>query len=87
MNQRKPKPKTPSKSAVNAEEASDTEERTEERTEVHGEYKGGKIRVLFGRNGTVITWAVAWAVAILSTVLAAGMLVKILETMKQLGVF
>lgn len=76
--------KKPEKPAVT--ESVDSSDDNEDRTEVRGEYKGGKIRVLFGRHGAVLVWSIAWAVAILSTVLAAGMVATIIENLKRIGV-
>lgn len=91
MTPRKPKVPQKPKEAPTPEEEQvtkcDTDSDTvDDRTVFLGEYRGGKVKIFFGKKGTVITWALAWSIALLSVVLAAGMVVTILENLKRIGV-
>lgn len=48
------------------------QENDEDRTELTGEYRGAKLTSKIGRNGSMLLWAVAWAIIVLST--ATGLL-------------
>ena len=55
------------------------------RTEFTAEYLGAKLGGKVGRGGSMLLWAIAWAILVLSTMLGFGLLVSALKNAGVLG--
>ena len=74
---------TPQKKPVPKPEPDDNE--GEQRTEITTEYHGAKVNVKVGRGGSALLWSIAWAIAVISTLVGLGMLANLLEKIGALG--
>ena len=79
---KKPEPKAKAEESDNDESGIDSEDG---RTEIALEYKGAKGTVKIGRGGSMLLWALAWAVAVLSTLIGLTMLVSLLDKIGVIG--
>jgi hypothetical protein len=57
----------------------------EQRTEIEVEYHGVRGNAKIGRGGSALLWAVAWAIAVISTLIGLGMVVSLLEKIGAIG--
>lgn len=76
---------TPNKQVPKVNPATEAEEKQDEdeRTEVTTEYHGAKINFKIGSSGSMLLWAIAWAIMVISTMIGLMILVNMMD---KLGV-
>ena len=82
---KKPAPRAKAEEADNDELSVDSENAEDGRTEIGLEYRGAKGTVKIGRGGSMLLWALAWAVAVISTLIGLTMLVSLLDKIGVIG--